>query len=170
VTETTLRGFALSANHIGITVSDLSRSIAFYRDLLGFHVAYERGEVTAEYMPRLVGIAGARLKIAGLDIPGLHLDLIEYIAPKGAAVAGSTTDIGNVHLGYTVDDVWAAYRHLSAAGVRFKSEPVSPTAGPNKGGWAVYFVDPDGVTLEMIEPPKPASATTRSVAATACGQ
>jgi catechol 2,3-dioxygenase-like lactoylglutathione lyase family enzyme len=145
--------FTLSANHVGVTVSDLSRSIAFYRDLLGFHVAYERGEVTAEYMPRLVGIPGARLKIAGLDIPGLHLDLIEYIEPKGASVAGLTSDIGNGHLGFTVDDLWAAYRHLSAAGVQFKSEPVSPTVGPNKGGWAVYFVDPDGVTLEMIQRP-----------------
>jgi len=115
-------------------------------------VAYERGEVKAEYMPRLVGIPGARLKIVGLDVPGLHLDLIEYLEPKSSASAGSTSDIGNVHIGFTVDDLWHAYRHLSAAGVRFKSEPVSPTTGPNKGGWAVYFVDPDGVTLEMIQP------------------
>lgn len=145
--------FALSANHVGLTVSNLERSIAFYRDLLGFNVAYERGEVTAEYMPRLVGIPDARLKIAGLDIQGLHLDLIEYIQPKGLASAGVTSDVGNVHVGFTVDDLWAAYRSLSAAGVSFKSEPVSPTTGPNKGGWAIYFVDPDGTTLEMIQRP-----------------
>ena len=77
--------FELSANHVGLTVTDLSRSIAFYRDLLGFHVAYERGEVTAEYMPRLVGIPGARLKIAGLDIPGLHLDAIDRNRQLAAA-------------------------------------------------------------------------------------
>jgi lactoylglutathione lyase len=153
----TQRPFSLSANHVGVTVSDLNRSIAFYRDLLGFRVAYERGEVTAEYMPRLVGIPGARLKIAGLDIPGLHVDLIEYLQPRDASVVGPTSDVGNVHLGYTVDDLWAAYRSLLAAGVQFKSEPVSPTVGPNRGGWAVYFVDPDGVTLEMIQPPKPPS-------------
>jgi len=148
----------LSANHVDLTVTDLARSIAFYRDLLGFNLAYERGEVTAEYMPRLVGIPGARLKIAVLDIPGLHLDLIEYVEPRGAAAAGATSDVGNVHLGFTVDDMWGAYRHLSAAGVSFKSEPVSPTTGPNKDGWAVYFVDPDGVTLEMIQRPQPATS------------
>lgn len=146
-------GFSLSANHVGLTVSDLARSVGFYRDLLGFHVAYERGEVTAEYMPRLVGISGARLKIVGLGVPGLHLDLIEYIEPKGAASAGPTSDVGNLHIGFSVDDAWAAYRYLSSAGVRFKSEPISPTTGPNMGGWAVYFVDPDGVTLEMIQRP-----------------
>jgi lactoylglutathione lyase len=149
------RGFSLSVNHVGVSVSDLSRSILFYRDLLGFNVAYERGEVTAEYMPRLVGIEGARLKIAGLDIPGLHLDLIEYIEPKGAPTAGPPNDVGNVHIGFTVDDMWAAYNFLVAGGVEFKCEPVSPTAGPNKGGWAVYFTDPDGTTLEMIQKPKP---------------
>ncbi len=155
MSESNGRTFALSANHVGIGVSDLSRSIAFYRDLLGFNVAYERGEVTAEYMPRLVGIPGARLKIAGLDIPGLHLDLLEYIEPHGAAAAGPTYDVGNGHIGFNVDDIWAAYNRLSAAGVRFKSEPVSITQGPNKGGWAVYFVDPDGITLEMIQRAQP---------------
>jgi lactoylglutathione lyase len=157
VTDSPRPAFSLSANHVGLTVTNLANSIAFYCDVLGFHVAYERGEVTAEYMPRLVGILGARLKIAGLDIPGLHLDLIEYIEPKGAATAGPTCDVGNVHIGFTVDDLWAAYRALASAGVRFKSEPVSPTMGPNKGGWAVYFVDPDGVTLEMIQKPTPES-------------
>src|SRR4030081_3732444 len=101
MTDTPRVPFSLSANHVGLTVSDLGRSIAFYRDLLGFHVAYERGEVASEYMPRLVGIPGARLKIAGLDIPGLHLDLIEYLEPKGAVAAGPTNDVGNVHLGFT---------------------------------------------------------------------
>jgi lactoylglutathione lyase len=147
--------FALTAHHVGLTVSDLERSVAFYRDLLGFAVVYERGEVLAEYMPRLVGLPGARLKIAGLDLPGLHLDLIEYIAPQGANAAGPTCDVGNGHLGFTVDDLWAAYRQLVAAGVRFKSEPVSITHGPNRGGWAVYFTDPDGITLEMIQRAKP---------------
>lgn len=153
MTDATPRAFKFTANHVGVGVSSLERSLAFYRDLLGFNVAYERGEVTAEYMPRLVGIPGARLKIAGLDIPGLHLDLIEYIEPKGAPTAGPPNDVGNVHIGFTVDDMWAAYTFLKENGVRFMCEPVSPTVGPNKGGWAVYFVDPDGVTLEMIQKP-----------------
>lgn len=147
--------FTLHAHHVGLTVSDLERSLAFYRDLLGFTVRYERGEVTAEYMPRLVGLPGARLKIAGLDLPGLHLDLIEYLAPPGAVAAGATCDVGNGHLGFTVDDIWAAYRQLVAAGVRFKSEPIGITQGPNQGGWAVYFTDPDGITLEMIQRARP---------------
>src|ERR1700730_11484988 len=122
-----MAGFSVSANHIGLTVRAPSRSLAFLRHHLGFNVAYDRGEVTAEYMPRLVGIPGARLKIAGLDIPGLHLDLIEYLEPKGAEKSGPPNDVGNVHVGFTVDDLRAVYKTLSSAGVQFKSEPVSPT-------------------------------------------
>src|SRR5688572_17893438 len=143
--------FQLRPNHLGFTVSDLDRSVAFYRDLLGFTVAYERGEVTADYMPRLVGISGARLKVTGLDLAGLHLDLIQYLAPEGEVSPNRTCDVGNGHVGFTVDDLWMAYHRLSEAGVTFKSEPVSITEGPNRGGWAVYFTDPDGITLEMIQ-------------------
>ena len=47
----------------------------------------------------------------------------------------------------------AACRDLQAKGVRFKTEPVEITAGPNQGGLVVYFFDPDGYTLEMFQPP-----------------
>ena len=142
------------AERLGRRFVDLDHEIAREAGQTIPEIFTRRGEVTAEYMPRLVGIPGARLKIAGLDIPGLHLDLIEYLSPKGAPQAGPPNDVGNVHVGFTVDDMWAAYDRLKAAGVQFMSEPVSPTAGPNKGGWAVYFVDPDGMTLEMIQRPK----------------
>jgi len=49
-----------------------------------------------------------------------------------------------------------ASRSLLSAGILFKSKRVSPTVG-RKGGWAVYFIDLDGVTLEMIQRADPAS-------------
>jgi catechol 2,3-dioxygenase-like lactoylglutathione lyase family enzyme len=41
---------------------------------------------------------------------------------------------------------------MKALGVRFKSEPVKIMAGPNEGGWTIYFLDPDDITLEMVQP------------------
>jgi lactoylglutathione lyase len=52
-----------------------------------------------------------------------------------------------------VTNLQAEYERLKALGVRFKSEPNAITAGVNQGGWAVYFTDPDGITLELIQPP-----------------
>lgn len=52
-----------------------------------------------------------------------------------------------------VDDLQAAYAALRNKGVRFKSEPVTITAGPNEGGLVIYFADPDGHMLELFQPP-----------------
>jgi catechol 2,3-dioxygenase-like lactoylglutathione lyase family enzyme len=39
-------------------------------------------------------------------------------------------------------------------GVKFKADkPVAIEAGVNKGGHTVYFTDPDGITLELLQPP-----------------
>ena len=58
---------------------------------------------------------------------------------------------GASHLCLTVDDLRACHADLKAKGVRFKSEPVKITAGPNTGGLVVYFYDPDGYTLELFQ-------------------
>jgi catechol 2,3-dioxygenase-like lactoylglutathione lyase family enzyme len=66
----------------------------------------------------------------------------------------STNRPGSPHLAFVTDDIFADYARLSAAGVRFKApEPVAIEAGVNKGGFTVYFLDPDDITLEMLQPP-----------------
>ncbi len=55
----------LAADHTGITVSNLERSLAFWRDVLGFelsHHAHQTGEMASE----ITGVAGAELKLAVL--------------------------------------------------------------------------------------------------------
>ena len=74
---------------------------------------------------------------------------------SNSATSGKT-DIanrpGNSHLCVTVSDLRACHADLKAKGVRFKSDPVTITAGPNAGGLVVYFYDPDGYTLELFQP------------------
>jgi hypothetical protein len=43
------------------------------------------------------------------------------------------------------------YKRLKSHGVDSVSTPVTPTIGPNRGGRAVYMIDPDGVRVELIE-------------------
>jgi catechol 2,3-dioxygenase-like lactoylglutathione lyase family enzyme len=56
-------------------------------------------------------------------------------------------------LAFNVDNLPALYADLKAKGVQFKSEPLEVPAGPNKGTMAVYFTDPDGITLEFLQAP-----------------
>jgi catechol 2,3-dioxygenase-like lactoylglutathione lyase family enzyme len=41
---------------------------------------------------------------------------------------------------------------MRARGVAFVSAPVAITEGANRGGFTCYFRDPDGITLEMLQP------------------
>ena len=144
--------------HTGLTVSDLDRSIAFYRDLLGLELV-TRWESSQPYLRTIVGFPDAELHIALLRIPamdggvsGHHLELLEYRQPYGTRGDPATCNPGNVHVAFAVSDVDAMYRHLSAHGVHFKSPPVEITHGRNKGGKAVYLRDPDDITIELLQP------------------
>jgi predicted enzyme related to lactoylglutathione lyase len=60
-------------------------------------------------------------------------------------------------MAFVVEDVSAEYQRLSEAGVDFVSSPNRIDEGVNAGGWTVYFIDPDGITLELVQPPDHAS-------------
>ncbi|MCF6473453.1 VOC family protein [Nonomuraea sp. MG754425] len=145
--------------HFSFTVADLDRSVAFYRDLLGFTLVH-RQEQDNDYTRRLVGYPDAVLRVAQLAVPGQprgvsshDLELVEYVRPRGAGRDPSRHLPGAAHLALTVEDARAEHARLAAAGVRFVNPPQEITAGVNKGGYACYFVDPDEITLELVQPP-----------------
>jgi catechol 2,3-dioxygenase-like lactoylglutathione lyase family enzyme len=155
LTDSGLRGVW----HFSFTVSDLDRSIAFYRDLLGLELVHTQEQDNA-YTRRLVGFPDAVLRVAQLAVPGQprgisthDLELVEYVRPKGVRRDGRICDPGAAHLAITVTDAWAAYERLTAAAVRFVSPPNAITGGVNEGGYACYFYDPDDIVLELLQPP-----------------
>lgn len=142
----------INVNHTSFTVSDLDRSISFYRNLLGLELISLTGRDPA-FSEKVTGIPGANLKIAYLQAPGHRLELIQYLNPPGEKLDCRTNNIGSAHLAFNVDNLPALYADLKAKGVQFKSEPLEVPAGPNKGTMAVYFTDPDGITLEFLQAP-----------------
>ena len=152
--------------HTGLTVSDLDRSIAFYRDLLGLELVTQ-WDSSQPYLRTVIGFPDAELRIALLRVPaqdgGLaaqHIELLEYRQPHGTRGDPATCNPGNAHVAFVVADLDATYRHLVAHGVRFRSAPVEITHGRNTGAKAVYLRDPDDITLELVQP-APASSPGR---------
>lgn len=147
--------------HFSFTVSDIEQSIRFYRDILGMELVHTQEQANA-YTRRFVGYADAHLKVAQFKLrakepsrSGHLLELVEYVAPRGRKVDTATPNPGTAHLAFEVDDIHAEFARLKAAGVRFRSEtPVAIEAGINKGGFTCYFLDPDDITLEIIQPPR----------------
>jgi catechol 2,3-dioxygenase-like lactoylglutathione lyase family enzyme len=144
-------------HHVGLTVADLERSLGFYRDVLGFTLVRRRPQLDSDYVAQQTGFPGVVLDVASFrvtpDSPQ-SLEIVQYLNQAGPPVESATNRPGASHLCMMVDDLRACHAALSAKGVRFKSEPVTITAGPNTGGLAVYFYDPDGYVLELFEPPK----------------
>jgi catechol 2,3-dioxygenase-like lactoylglutathione lyase family enzyme len=145
----------MGVDHTSYTVSKLERSLEFYAGFLGFELLWQR-EISNQYFRDIVALPDCVVKAAHLRIPGSNhkLELFEYLAPRGRAVDVQTNNPGSSHLSLVVDDLPAAYAELQAKGVPFRSAPVEIDAGVNKGGYALYMLDPDGITVELFQPPK----------------
>lgn len=138
----------VSHNHTSFTVSDLERSVDFYTQLLGF--ALERQfEVQGPGIETIVGLPGAHLRIAFVSLGEFRLELIEYVAPAGRKLEMATNNVGSAHIAFTTDDVDRTYEELKAKGIRFRAAPAR--SRPDRPRVA-YFTDPDGYTLEIVEP------------------
>jgi catechol 2,3-dioxygenase-like lactoylglutathione lyase family enzyme len=120
-----------------LAVSDVDRSLAFYRDWLGFEV-----EATYEDPPYATLVrAGTRLSLAEQGHPADDRPGVAMLAPRNRAELAAI-------LVLEVADCLAAYRELGAAGVQFLAEPFSPPWG----GHRCFAIDPDGNLIELEEP------------------
>lgn len=145
--------------HTGFTVSDIERSIVFYRDVLGLKLI-KRQTGTAPYLATVTGFAGVRLEAAFLQpaAGGSVLELLQYVSHPASATDRATNRPGNAHLCFKIDDLRSACAELKRRGVTLISEPTEITAGAHAGGWAVYLRDPDGFTVELYQSPSASPA------------
>ena len=143
------------ADHTGITVSNLERSLAFWRDVLGFglsHIAHQTGKMAKE----ITGVAGAEIKLAVVKAPGGHkIELLEYLAPPDGKrhVNLLPCDVGHVHVALIVDDLEDVLERIAKFGWKAAGEPQTLKSGPNAGKRVVYVRDPDGTTIEFMQSP-----------------
>jgi catechol 2,3-dioxygenase-like lactoylglutathione lyase family enzyme len=140
-------------HHVGVTVSDLARSVAFYTAFLG--AGPEIANIyDSAYTAEQVGYPGAVLDIAIFAIPDsdLRLELIQYLQPVGAPVDTETKNPGIWHLCFDSTTLDEDFDRLVKLGATPRSErPVNITSGPNQGKRVAYLRDLDGLTIELIE-------------------
>jgi glyoxylase I family protein len=143
----------ITADHTGITVTNLERSLAFWRDVLGFefsHQARQKGERAEQ----ITGVPGAELSLAVLKAPGHKIELLEYHAPSDRKhINVRPCDVGSVHVALTVDNLDAVLARVAASGWTAAGKPQTLETGPNAGKRVVYVRDPDGTTIEFMQMP-----------------
>jgi catechol 2,3-dioxygenase-like lactoylglutathione lyase family enzyme len=149
---------APAVESIGLTVSDLERSRAFFRDVLAFEPLGQEEEHSGPAHEALEGVFGLRTRTARLRLGDETIELTQYLAPEGRPIPldSRSHDAWFQHVAIIVSDMDAAYAHLRAHGVRHASSGPQrlPDWNPNAGGIeAFYFKDADGHVLEVLEFP-----------------
>jgi catechol 2,3-dioxygenase-like lactoylglutathione lyase family enzyme len=148
---------AHSVEAVGMTVSDMDRSVAFFSDVLSFELVSDVEAAGPEY-DRLQGVSGARVRIVRMRLGNEQVELTEYLAPRGRPIPvdSRSNDRWFQHVAIIVSDMDAAYAHLRQHKVEHASpEPQRlPDWNAAAGGIkAFYFKDPDGHPLEILQFP-----------------
>ncbi|MCU1506321.1 MAG: putative Glyoxalase [Microbacteriaceae bacterium] len=138
-------------NHFGLTVRDIHRSIDFY-SRLGGTLAVEVAQFSGPDMDEGLRLEGVDLKACMISIGGTLIELLQYDSPRGSDYESGNQDVGSAHIALQVDDIHELHRSLSDDGYDFYSAPKRIGDGPFEGGYFVYFRDPDGITVELIQP------------------
>ena len=143
-----------AVHHIGITVADLDRSVAFWEAVLGTR-ARDRAILDGPVLGTLVGYPGVRVERCFVDLPGAAvLELVRYLDRDDPPNPAGTAHPGNVHVCLSVGDMDAAHAHAVACGAEpVSARPIDVAAGPRAGSRLAYLRDPDGVTIELVQEP-----------------
>ena len=141
----------LRLTHIGICVSDLERSLRYYRDLLGFDYEHELA-VEGEPSDTLLRLRGVNLRAVYLTRDGVRIELLYFASPAAPpARMRPLNEHGLTHLSFRVADLDATLDALRTAGERVLEETV--IRFPEFQSAAGMVVDPDGQLIELVQAP-----------------
>ena len=139
--------------HSGIAVKDLSVSVPFYRDVLGLELVKE--EPVRKSRGDKLAVPGAVIRIAVFAVPesDATLELIQYIQPPSMFNYGVPVNTpGQVHIAFRVKNIEEKIAAMKKHDVAFCSDNYETIVDGPLAGWKwIYFKDPDGTNLELIE-------------------
>ena len=121
-----------SFDHTSFTVADIERAVAFWRDVMGFAVA-DLSLREGDWLGAVVGVPGARCRIAHLHGHGAHLEFIQYLTPAGDDVTGPPNRPGTAHVAFLVEDIEALATRMLEAGASEQGRITRCTSGPADG-------------------------------------
>ncbi|MFO8010504.1 MAG: VOC family protein [Dehalococcoidia bacterium] len=131
-------------SHLTMVVSDMDRSLDFYKDILGFEVLFDVN-LEGPDLETMVGTAGAKGRMVGGLLGGSRVELLCFEHPK---YEKTPQGLGYGNMSLRVDDAAAAYATAKRMGIPTGSEPVDIV------GHKMFMVlDPDGTEIEIVQYP-----------------
>ena len=125
----------LKAHHIGLVVSDLERSMAFY-GALGFEVESS------------LPIEGGARSLTFMRLGDFRIELFWYAETPPVLVGSEAKHLGFRHLALKTDDIDAVVAELKALGVAPEGAEVRDVLGRYR---LIFLNDPDGTEIEITQ-------------------
>lgn len=150
----TAQSAVTAVESVGMTVSDMDKSIEFYAQVLSFKKVSDVEVLGTEY-EQVQGLFGVRLRVVRMQLGSEFIELTEYLTPKGRPIPvdSRSNDRWFQHIAIVVSDMDKAYQHLRSFKVQHTSTAPQRLPDWNRaaaGIRAFYFKDPDGHNLEVI--------------------
>jgi catechol 2,3-dioxygenase-like lactoylglutathione lyase family enzyme len=146
--------------HIGVGVTDLQRSLRFYRDLLGFTWEHEL-DVEGEPTDTLLRLRATKLHAEYLSRDGVRIELLHFANPQAPTRRErAMNEVGLTHLSFRVTDLDAVLDGLRRAGERILDDTI--IRFPEWQSAACFIVDPDGQLIELVQAPGDPAAPPRA--------
>jgi glyoxylase I family protein len=137
-------------DHSSFTVSDMERSISFYRDIMGMKVDWDSAAEGVRFKgpeaDKVTGCPGTEQRLVFMTIGDSRIELVQYTPPGKALLDNKASDTGSAHVCFKTDNVQDFYQKLLKNGVRIHCPPQHIGFG-----WVMYFRDPDGIILEVAQ-------------------
>lgn len=134
--------------HVGIAVTDMTRSLKLYRDIFNLKVVWDQIE-TGKFIDRLSNIEDVKVRTVKLkDISGGMIELLQYLSHPEKSNDDQIIRIGCSHIAITVDNIDKMYNTLIDYGLKFNYKPQLSEDGNAK---VAFCRDNDGVLIEIVE-------------------
>lgn len=139
-------------NHTSFTVSDMTLSVRFWTEILGFE-ARSVSQRFGAWQSQVTGVGNAELLVAHLYGHGTHIEFIQYLSGTGSGAGIEPNTACAAHVCFEVAGIEATWAKLMAAGARAQGEIALVDNGPVTGVKAGYLRDPNGIIIELVEYP-----------------
>jgi lactoylglutathione lyase len=139
-----------SFSHVALRVSELERSLRFYRDGLGFREV-SRIELEGGPTAQMLNAPQAALSAIFLERDGTMLELQQLTFPDRRELSTPDVGLGWSHIGLRVADVGKVAEELCALGGHVIES--SRYQDSELGSHVLFVSDPDGARVELIELP-----------------
>ena len=135
--------------HVGITVTNMKKSLEFYQNILGLKIQREMNE-SGKHIDNMLSMENVLVNTIKMCINDetTLIELLEFKSHPQKSNNSNISTIGTSHFALTVDNLDNIYKKLIENNIKFNS---TPQFSPDGYAKVSFCYDPDGTLIELVQ-------------------